>query len=113
MRFDQRIVIHLLREIWNDEGVLSTREVRYLNGSDIGELLRLGKVRFVIADAGVPLKWIPAGECYEFWKAEVKNHLASPGADNDMEAFADGYFYFASQWESEQGEPIVLLAKYH
>ncbi|HZH31970.1 MAG TPA: hypothetical protein VEY11_14485 [Pyrinomonadaceae bacterium] len=114
MRFDQRTVSQMpLRELWNERGVVSAKELRELNASDIAELLRAGKVHFVVADVGSPLRWIHIDECHGFWKSEVKNHLANPVADNHPENFPDEYCYFASEWKPGIGAPIVLLAKSH
>jgi len=114
MRFDERIVSQTpFHELWNDRGVVSAKEMRELNASDIAELLRAGKVQFVLANVGSSLKWIPTEECYSFWKSEVKNHLADPAAENYLEEFPDEYCYFASEWESEGGKPIVLLVMSH
>jgi hypothetical protein len=114
MRFDQRTVSQMpLRELWNEHGVVRATELRELNASDIAELLRAGKVHFVVADVGSPLRWIHIDECYCFWKSEVKNHLADPVAENYTGNFPDEYCYFASEWETWMGSPIVLLAKSH
>jgi hypothetical protein len=114
MRFDQRIVSQTpLHELWNDRGVMSGKELRELNATEVAELLRVGKVRFVVANVGSSLKWVPVDECYSFWKSEVKNHLADPAVNNYLEDFPDEYCYFASEWESKEGEPIVLLVMLH
>ncbi len=114
MRFDQRIVSRTpLHGLWNDRGVVSEKELRELNAADIAGLLRVGKVRFVVANVGSPLKWVPVDECYSFWKSEVKNHLADPAAKNYPEALPDEYCYFASEWEAKGGEPVVLLVMSH
>ena len=114
MRFDQRVVSQTpLHELWDDRGVVSTGVLRDLNGPDVAELLRAGKVRFVVAEVGGPLRWIPVGECYGYWKSEVRSHLADREADNYLEDFPGEYFYFASEWEAGAGEPIVLLLKMH
>jgi hypothetical protein len=39
---------------------------RHLTAADITSLLRVGQVRFVVADVGLPLCWIPVDECYDF-----------------------------------------------
>ncbi|MBA3241712.1 MAG: hypothetical protein H0T60_10850, partial [Acidobacteria bacterium] len=92
MRFDQRIVSQMpLNELWNEYGIVSAKGLRELNASDIAKLLRAGKVRFVVADVGSQLKWIPLDECYGFWKSEVKKHLADPAAENYRESFPDEY----------------------
>ena len=114
MRFDQRIVSQTpLSELWNERGVVSEKELRELNSADIIELLRLGKVQFVVANVGNPLKWIPLDECYSFWKSEVKNHLADSATGNYFESFPGAYCYFASEWEHRNGEPIILLVMSH
>src|SRR5678815_719767 len=99
MRFGQRVVTHTpMKELWNEHGVVSGERLGEVNGRYIEELLRASKVRFVIADVGVSLEWIPSHECQQFWKSEVKNHLADPEVENHLENFADEYFYFASEW---------------
>jgi hypothetical protein len=114
MRFDQRIVSQTpLHQLWNDRGIVSEKELRELHAADIAELLRAGRVQFVVANVGSSLKWIPIDECYSFWKSEVKYHLADSGADNYLEDFPDDYCYLASEWESRDGESIVLLVMLH
>lgn len=114
MRFNQRVVSQTpLRELWNDCGVVSAKEVQELNATDIAELLRGGEVQFVVANVGSPLKWIPLDECYSFWKSEVKSHLADRAAENYLENFPDEYCYFASEWKAEDGKRIVLLLMSH
>jgi hypothetical protein len=114
MRFDQRIVSQTpLHKLWNDRGVVSEKELRELNAADIAELLRVGKVQFVVANVGSPLNWVLVDECYRFWKSEVKNHLADAAANNYLEDFPGEYCYFASEWEAKGGEPIVLLVMSH
>lgn len=44
-----------LREIWDERGVVSENKVCELGSSDIADLLRAGKVRFVVADIGSPV----------------------------------------------------------
>lgn len=114
MRPDLRIVSRTpLHELWDERGVVSRTELRDLSAPDIAELLRAGRVRFVVADVGGSLEWVPADECYGFWQSEVKEHLADPAADNYLEDFPGGYCYFASEWDSGGGEPIVLLTVHH
>jgi len=114
MRFDQRIVSQTpLHELWNERGVVSEKELRELSASDIAELLRMGRAQFVVANVGSSLRWIPADECYGFWKSEVKNHLSDPSAKINPGDFPDKYCYFASEWESGDGKPIILLVMSH
>ena len=92
---------------------MSTIKIRDLNASDIVDLLRSGAVRFVIADVGKPYQWIPNNEGYDFWKDEVKEHLAHPGSELALEDFPDEYCYFASEWKTYDGGMVILLSKVH
>ena len=102
-----------LCEIWNESGVVPAQKVRELSSSEVVAMLRAGKVRFVVADLGQHLQWIPADDCYEFWKSEVKLRLAPPEAKIYLEDFPGEYCYFASEWKADADEPIVLLMKSH
>ena len=100
-------------EIWAGNRLVSTIKIRDLNISDLVDLLRSGAVRFVVADLGKPYQWIANTEGYEFWKDEVKAHLADPESELALEDFPDEYCYFASEWKTYEGEMIILLAKTH
>ncbi|HYO62055.1 MAG TPA: hypothetical protein VER08_00205 [Pyrinomonadaceae bacterium] len=102
-----------LHELWNEQGSLTARKLREVDAADIKNLLKAGKVRFVVADVGDKLNWIPPGECYTFWKSEVSGRLAAPSAPVHLEDFPGEYCYLASEWESGGGAPIVLLEKIH
>jgi hypothetical protein len=102
-----------LAELWNDHGVVAAEKVRELGLPEIVLMLRAEKVRFVVADIGHHLQWVSPEDCYEFWKSEVKVHLAQPDAKTYLEDFPGEYCYFASEWKADVGEPIVLLAKSH
>lgn len=78
----------------------------------IRELLRAGQVRFVVADVGHQLDWVPEADCCDFWRREVQTHLVEPDEPVDLDGRADGYVYFASQWDDGAG-PIVVLEKAH
>lgn len=90
-----------LAELWNESGVVAAQRVRELGSSEIVSLLRAGKVRFVVADVGHHLQWIPLERCYEFWKSEVKLHLAQPEAYIYLEDFPGEYCYSASEWKAD------------
>ena len=114
MKYELRIVSQMpLREIWDDHGIVSENTICELSSSDVADLLRSGRVRFVVADIGKSLQWIPPEECYEFWKSEAKTHIAEPEARNYLENFQGEYYYFASEWKTDKDEPVVLLAKSH
>jgi len=109
----RRIVTKLpLAELWSDTGPVAARRVRCLTAQDIRDFLRAGPVRFVIANIGEPLRWVPTAECFQFWKVEVRPRLAE--ADHiRLEDFPDGYCYGASEWMPIEGPPIVLLEVFH
>ena len=103
-----------LTELWRDDGFTTQSRGRFLTKDDITNLLRAGSMQFVVADVGLPLRWIQIHECYKFWKQEVKSHLASPNLRLALDQFPDGYCYFASQWAARSGEvAIVVLEKSH
>ncbi len=102
-----------VEEIWAGQRLVSTIKVRDLDALGIVDLLRLEVVRFVVAEVGKPFEWIPNNERYDFWKDEVKVHLASSESRVALEDFPDEYCYFASEWKSYDGDTIILLSKAH
>ena len=86
--------------------------IRDINAQAVRELLRDGRVRFVVADVGTALRWIPEAECFDFWKREVQPHLADLEQRVRLEDFPGEYCYFASRWD-DGGRPVVLLSKSH
>ena len=88
------------------------RCVGEIGSESIRNLLRADTVRFVIADIGSPLHWLPESECFDRWKNEIRPHLAEPGQRVYLEQFPDEYAYFASQWD-DRSSPIILLSKAH
>jgi hypothetical protein len=101
-----------LRELWRDDGFSTTTRRKSLTQDEGREFLASGSVQFVVAEVGVAPHWIPASECFDFWKKEAKPHLAS-GTKASLNEFPGGYCYFASQWQGERATPIVLLEKHH
>jgi hypothetical protein len=101
-----------LAELWDDAGPVVARRGRDLTAADIRELLRAGRVRFVVADIGAPPRWVPEAECFAFWKTEVQPRLADP-AGASLGEFPGGYCYFAAEWVSPSGAPIVVLQRSH
>jgi hypothetical protein len=93
----QRIVIRIpVSELWDSTGSLPVEKRRTLTTGEIASLLRQGRVRFVVADIGHRLEWIPLQQCYEFWKTEVKPRIADM-EQFDLENFPDAYCYVASE----------------
>jgi hypothetical protein len=103
-----------LEELWrNDLSVIGSRQ-RGLTSDEIGQLLREGTVEFVVADVGHVLRWINIEERYEFWKNEVKPHLAAGGSQIVLDDFPGSYCYIASHWGfAETGALIILLERHH
>lgn len=108
-----RVVTRLpLAELWDDAGPVATTLAGDLTASDIREMLRSGPVRFVVANVGSPLRWVPANECFQFWKVEVQSRVARPDG-TFLDDSPGGYCYFASEWEPVEGPPVVVLAVAH
>ena len=98
-----------LNALHTERGVAD--KLRDLSKHEVEELLRLGQVRFVVADVGLPFRWYDERQCFEVWKSEVKQHIAD-GGHASLDDFKSGFFYFASEW-ADGGTPIVLLSKNH
>lgn len=109
-----RVVTRLpLEELWGETGIVAASRLRWITGDQVRDLLRVGGVQFVMADVGVAMRWVPLGECYEFWKREVLPHLADPESPVSLNEWPGGYFYFASEWSAVGGVPIVVCEKHH
>ena len=110
MEGKKRIVLELpIQELWIGQRLMSTIKERDLDTDEISSLLSSGVAwRFVIADVGKPLEWIPNIETYDFWQREVKAHVAKPDGRVMFEEFPGSYFYYASEWKSYEGETIIV-----
>jgi hypothetical protein len=109
----QRVVSQLpLTELWDDTGTIDVSHIRDLTSADLRKLLQAGPVQFVVANVAAPLQWVPVGDCFRFWKAEVQPRTANPAAAR-LEDFPGGYFYFAAEWGPVEGSPIVVLSVAH
>ena len=108
-----RIVTQLpMSTLWLDNVEVNGVRERYLDATEIRELLRQTALVFVIADVGTELQWIARDKCFAFWKEEVEKHVANGIHKIILEDFMDGYAFIASQWTSKEGV-IVLLEKVH
>lgn len=106
-----RVVVQTpLQHLWSEDGTIPSTRIGSVNTEDIRELLRLGPVRFVIADVGLPLKWISAQDSRTFWKAEVRCHLSNADVFY-LRDFPGEYAYTAARWLGEP--PIIVLEKHH
>jgi hypothetical protein len=106
-----------MEALWQEDGAPVTERVAILAGPEIAELLRSGPVRFVIADVGQPLRWVPSGTCFDFWKTKVKHNVCRPENKTPLDAYPGSYCFTASLWknpgEGAATEPIILLEKRH
>lgn len=114
MENEKKIVTQIpLTNLWTDaENVIAKRE-KYLTASDIQEFLKKYPVEFVVADVGQKLNWISYDKSFDFWKKELKPHLANNINKIDLACFPGNYAYVASEWTGEIQTPIILLEKYH
>ena len=103
-----------VQELERTDGTLISSRKRPLSASDIIALLRNSQIGFVIANVGLPLRWIASAGCFVFWKTEGRFHLIEPGCGNSLSEFPGHFAYFASEWNPGESEiPVVLLEKYH
>ncbi|TKD01181.1 hypothetical protein E8A74_31775 [Polyangium fumosum] len=109
-----RIVTRIpVEELWTDDGVLAATRLRTLDRVAIRDLLRRGPVRFVVADVGHDLRWIPPAERFDFWKRDGEIHFALT-KEVHLDDLPDGMAYLASEWTVAGDEaPVLLLEVYH
>ena len=102
-----------LQVICDDSGLVSQVRGRWLNQVKIREYLRKSAIRFIVADIGKEIRWVPLPDCYLFWKTE-QAHIASPESNVSTNDYDGGYFYFASEWmNAKYKEPLILLERHH
>ena len=104
-----------LTELWDQRGPLDAHRGRYLTTEELRILMRGPSVRFVVADVGDKLRWIPEAERFVFWKAELRPRLVENPDYIDLDRYPEGLALLASEWISSDTEasPIVLLESYH
>ena len=110
----ERVVTSMpVEQLWTDSGDLAAVRGGSLDGDAIRELLRRGPVRFVVANVGHPLEWIPAADRFAFWKNDAAVHLSDAERIN-VEDFPDRVAYVASEWlVAGEDVPIVLFEAHH
>ncbi|MBX9583898.1 MAG: hypothetical protein K2X87_26665 [Gemmataceae bacterium] len=103
-----------LDELWDDAGRLPLTRRREVGSAEVADLLRGGPVRFAVADLARPLTWVPVGECYRFWKDEVKPRLVEPPVERfRLEDYPGEYCYLAAEWGGDGSFPVVVLETMH
>ena len=115
MRPDQRVVTRIpLSELWDDDGDVAAERGPRVGVDEIAQLLRAGPVHFVVAAEG-PLRWIPLGECFAFWKDEVRSRVVPADAERwRPEDHPGGWCYVATRWtRDEEAPPPIVLERYH
>jgi hypothetical protein len=102
-----------LTELWNGSGPLTASRGESLGQTDIAQLIQDGS-SFVIADVGLPLRWISENDRYAFWNTEVKCRLVAPNADSFcLDDYPGSYCYVATIWRCTSTAPVIVLEKYH
>jgi hypothetical protein len=110
----KRIVTQIpVQRLWTNDGELPAARGRRLGREAIRVLLHDRPVRFVVANVGDPLRWIPVADRFVFWKSEATVHVT--GAERiDLDSFPRGLAYVASEWTAPGDDvPIVLLEARH
>jgi hypothetical protein len=108
-----RVVMQIpMSELWDSEGNLTPTKKRLLGGNDVAAMLRRGPIRFVVAECGDPLRWIPPSHCHDFWKTELRPRIVETDVF-DQADFLGAYCYVASEWADGEPLPLVLLEMYH
>ncbi len=103
-----------VERLYDDDGDINAHRERYVSTDDLEAILKKYPVEFYVADLGTPLRRIAAERCYDFWKSEVKSHLApEPDEGFCLEDFPGEYAYVASEWTGEIQTPIILREKHH
>lgn len=111
---NKKIVTQIpLTNLWTDNEDIYAERKNYLSVEKIQEILKKYPVEFVVADVGQKLEWISYDKSFDFWKTELKPHLANDINKIDIDSYPDNYAYVASEWTSEIQKPIILLEKYH
>jgi hypothetical protein len=117
MHTKDRLVTEIpLAELWGAQGAIVAERGRALGREDVRRLVQAEAVRFVVADLGRPLRWVPVAERYVFWKGEVLPHLVNePERPFDIYHYPQGYAYIATEWRGADpfDTAIILLERHH
>ena len=113
LRPDQRIVARLpLKEIWDEKGALPGGRLRFLDKNLIAELLRMGRVQFLVANLGDHLKWISTHQRFQHWN-KIKGRIAEHDRPILLHEFPGQTAYLASEWRGRNNEVLILLEAIH
>ena len=114
MDASQRIVTETpLTELWDSSGPVDARRIERIGDAEIVRLLRDGST-VVVADVGLPLRWLAADDRFAFWRDEVKHRLAKPNVDRlHLGDYPANYCYAASMWSCAPLGAVIVLEKHH
>jgi hypothetical protein len=93
-------------------GTLPGDRIRNIDEDGIKALLRSGPVRFVVANCGSNLRWIPVEETFDFWK-RIRHQIAKPSSPIHLEKYPNETAYIASQWRGQPDRSLILLEAHH
>ena len=111
MNPELRVVTKLtLRDLWEEKGSSLGGRTRHLGQDRVRQLLREGSVRFVVADCGLPLKWVSTSDRFTFGNS-VRAQIAEPEKPIYLDQFPQNVAYVASQWQGHDGEVCSLIGK--
>ena len=90
-----------------------------LKTREIAELLKMTPIKFAFIDVNKKIYWVEAVEdTQNFWELEVKPHLckklnAKLAKKNKLGFQSGNYCYYASLWEAENLDKIIVLFMAH
>ena len=114
MDLAQRIVTCTpLTELWNSRDLLNAARVANVSEADIVQLMREGAC-LVVAEVGLPLRWVSEEDRFAFWKAEVECRLVTPDACGfRLDDYPGNYCYVAAKWMCASSTTVIVLEKHH
>jgi len=111
---DRPVTTLPLDEVWDESGALSLKPGDHLDRPAMESILRAGVARFVVADPGHPLEWVPKAKTRSLWRREVSERLLGPNQKAFIDDFNDAYFYRAHAWTDKDGiVTTVVLERHH
>ena len=101
-----------LSQLWFNEQDISSRRLRDLSRDEADSLIMERDAGVVIAQVGAPLLWPRHESVQSFWKRTPKSgyyHTAQSHDEVLGKSSKPNYIFYASEWESFEGLPLVLL----
>jgi hypothetical protein len=85
--------------------------VRSLEVEDIKELFRQGVDRIVEYNTTGYLVWVPASECYTYWKW-AQPHIVRDDT-SCLDDYPNGFFLAPYEWRGHDGERMIVFERVH